>query len=101
VHAGFLAAHLASRVQPLPGLHDPRALYGGAAPRESRQAQVGNILAELGQRAGVDGVTASRLNAWAARRAFDTAGGRIEAAARVLGVRSLDITADRIGWDWR
>jgi integrase/recombinase XerC len=101
-HRQFLGAHLAAGVDPtLPGMPDPRILYRGGADRASQQAQVGNVLGDLGDRAGVPQVTASRLNAWAARRAFDGAGGRIEVAAALLGVRSLDTAAARIGWDWR
>lgn len=101
-HLAFLDAHLAAGVDPtLPGMPDPRILYRGGADPASQQAQVGTVLGELGARAGVPHVTASRLNAWAARRAFDRAGGRIEVAAALLGVRSLDTAAARIGWDWR
>ena len=41
----------------------------------------------------------SSVAAWAGRRAFDEAG-RIEDAARALGMASLDRTARFIGWSW-
>ncbi len=42
----------------------------------------------------------SSVAAWAGRKLLDETG-RIDIVAERLGLRSLDRTADFIGWDWR
>ena len=44
-------------------------------------------------------VRPASIAGWAARRVFEESG-RVEDAARVLGVRSLDSAARMIGLDW-
>jgi hypothetical protein len=53
-------------------------------------------------RAGLAGdrrVRPASIAGWAGRRVFEESG-RVEDAARVLGVRSLDSAARMIGLDW-
>lgn len=77
-------------------------LYAGEDPVGAGQVSC--------SRAVIDVLTRARLNrerdvrpgsvaAWAGRRVFDETG-RIEEAARVLGVRSLDQAARMVAWDW-
>jgi integrase/recombinase XerC len=77
-------------------------VYRGTASAEAGQAAGCVALTDILRRAGLAAepdVRPVSVAAWAGRRAFD-ASGRIEHAASVLGVRSLDRAAALIGWDW-
>jgi integrase len=80
----------------------PLVIYCSDGSAESRQASSCQAIHETLLRAGLAGepdVRPVSVAAWAGRDAF-TRTGRIEDAARVLGVRSLDRAAAIIGWDW-
>jgi integrase len=80
----------------------PFVIYGGEGSAESRQASSCQAIHETLLRAGLSGepdVRPISVAAWAGRDAFDRTG-RIDDAARMLGVRSLDRAAAIIGWDW-
>ena len=93
---------LARRIHHLNG--DDRPLtYAGADRRHAGQASMSTNLRRLFTRAGLTGepgLGLGSVRAWAGRRVFD-ATGRIDAAAHVMGCRSLDAAARLIGWDWR
>jgi len=77
-------------------------VYAGAGSAESRQASSCQAIHETLVRAGLTGEADVRpvsVAAWAGRAAFERTG-RVEDAARVLGVRTLDRAAAVIGWDW-
>lgn len=77
-------------------------IYTGRGSAESRQAASCQAIHETLLRAGLSGEADVRpvsVAAWAGRVAFDQTQ-RIDEAARVLGVRSLDRAAAIIGWDW-
>jgi integrase/recombinase XerC len=76
--------------------------YRGTKNAESRRAHSSQAIREVLQRAGrtVDpSVRPQSLAAWAGRCVLSETG-RIELAARALGMRSLDGAARFIGWDW-
>lgn len=79
-----------------------RLVYAGSGSAESRQASSCLAIGETLRRAGLGGepdVRPLSVVAWAGARVFaDT--GRIDEAARALGVRSLDRAARTIGFDW-
>lgn len=80
----------------------PFVIYSGDGSAESRQASSCQAIHETLRRAGLAGESDLRpvsVAAWAGRCAFNRSG-RIDEAARVLGVRSLDRAAAIIGWDW-
>jgi integrase/recombinase XerC len=69
---------------------------------ESRRAHSSQAIRETMRRAGVfedEMIRPASLTAWAGRRVFDTSG-RIDLAARALGMRSLDGAARLLAWDW-
>jgi integrase/recombinase XerC len=77
-------------------------VYGGSGSAESAQASSCSAISDILRRAGFANESDVRpvsVAAWAGRRAFEETG-RIEDAALVLGVRSLDRAAGLIGWDW-
>ena len=66
------------------------------------QVAAATVLQEVLVRAGLaqePDVRASSVAAWAGRRVLEDTG-RIDLAARALGVRSLDRAARILGWDW-
>ncbi|MDP9335736.1 MAG: hypothetical protein M3Q30_20850, partial [Actinomycetota bacterium] len=65
-------------------------------------AAIGMKIIEIYTIAGIrqPGITPSSLPAWRARQTFNDTG-RIQDAADVLGVGSLDRAAKIIGWRWR
>lgn len=92
------AAQVARRLRDHGGL----CIYEGAGRGNAGQASVSVALRRMFTVAGFAAEPDLRLGSvrgWGARRAFDETG-RIEDAARVLGCRSLDVTARAIGWDW-
>jgi hypothetical protein len=91
---------LAARVRGLD--EDPDTpLVGGTGTLRSALAASTTTIIEVLELAGLrDGFVVPSLPNWAGRRAFDQTG-RIEEAARTLGLRSLDRAARAIGWTWR
>ena len=86
-------------------LHDPDDLLcvrSNASPKRAAQtvsAQLNKVLAAAGF-ANAPDISGRSLRLTAARRAFDVHN-NIEDAARVLGARSLDATAEAINYQWR
>ena len=86
-------------------LHEPDDLLcvkSNASPRRAAQSvtvQLNKALTAAGF-ADDPEISGRSLRLTAARRAFEIAN-NIEDAARVLGARSLDATADAIRWRWR
>jgi site-specific recombinase XerD len=93
------------RVRELGNTADSSSLlvYSGDGSAESRQASSCQAIGETLRRAGLatePDVRPVSVAAWAGARVLaDT--GRIEAAARALGYRSLDMAARLLGFDWR
>jgi len=76
--------------------------YGGNSPHTAGRASAASAVTAVLTRAGLHGeadIRPSSVAAWAGRAVFDRTGD-IRAAARALGMRSLDHTARMIGWDW-
>jgi integrase/recombinase XerC len=86
-----------------PPVNDEASLtYRGSENPESRRAHSSQAIRETLQCAGLSNdphVRPASLAAWAGRRVLSRNGG-IDAAARALGMRSLDGTARLVGWDW-
>jgi len=81
---------------------DTALAYPGGGSYDSRRSSVTAVLTRVLRRAGlgaVEGVQPRSISAWLGRRVLDDTG-RIEAVAHRLGLRSLDLAADIIGWDW-
>jgi integrase len=96
---GQLERHL--REHP-PGSDGASLSYRGSEKPESRRAHSSQAIREALQRAGLTDdphVRPASLAAWAGRKALCSTG-RIDVAARALGMRSLDGAARLIGWDW-
>jgi integrase/recombinase XerC len=85
------------------GEPDTRLIYKGAGGLHSEQAAsciaIRNTLVAAGLGNEPD-LRPSSVAAWAGLKAFEQ-DGRIEEAALLLGIRSLDRAAAFIGWDWR
>lgn len=78
-------------------------VYSGRSPAGAGQVSGASALVDVLTRAGLHqepDVRPGSVAAWAGRRVLDETG-RIECAARALGVRSLDRAATIVGWDWR
>ena len=76
--------------------------YQGASPRPSGRVSAASAVTAVLTRAGLRDeadIRPSSVAAWAGRTEFDRTGD-IASAARLLGLRSLDVTARTIGWDW-
>ena len=77
--------------------------YCGDGSCDSRRSSVTAVLTRILRQAGLarsTGVEPRSVSAWVGGRVLaDT--GRIDAVARRLGLRSLDLAADMVGWDWR
>jgi integrase len=84
-------------------LYDHASLtYRGSENPESRRAHSSQAIRETLERAGLTAdpyVRPASLAAWAGRQALCSTG-RIDVAARSLGMRSLDGAARFVGWDW-
>jgi len=96
---GQLERHL--REHP-PARDDVSLTYRGSVNPESRRPHSSQAIRETLQRVGLTTdpyVRPASLAAWAGRQVL-CATGRIDAAARALGMRSLDGAARFIGWDW-
>lgn len=77
--------------------------YGADGSVQSRQAAACIAVTKTLVAAGLHGEPGVRplsVTGWAGRRVFEETG-RVEDAAQVLGMRSLDRTARLIGVDWR
>lgn len=78
-------------------------VYAGRAPTGAGQVAGASALVNVLTRAGLHqepDVRPGSVAAWAGRRVLDDTG-RIDHAARALGVRSLDRAAGIVAWDWR
>jgi integrase/recombinase XerC len=76
--------------------------YAGDGKGIAGQVSTCHALSTILLRAGLAGqadVRPGSVAAWAGRSRFD-AGAGIAEVARMLGVRSLDLAAQAIGWDW-
>jgi len=81
---------------------DSLLAYPGRGNHESRRSHSAQAIRETLQRADLLGdphVRPASLAAWAGVRVLE-ATGQIDAAARALGMRSLDGAARAIHWDW-
>lgn len=78
-------------------------VYSGRSPSGAGQVSGASALVDVLTRAGLHhepDVRPGSVAAWAGRRVLDETG-RIDCAARALGVRSLDRAAVIVGWDWQ
>jgi integrase len=94
-------AQLARRVATLDGFDAP-LVYAAKGSAESGQASSCIAVSDTLVRAGLAGEPDLRpisVAAWAGRSLLDRTG-RIDAVARLLGVRSLDRAARIVAWDW-
>jgi len=85
-----------------PARDDASLTYRGSVNPESRRAHSSQAIRETLRRAGLTTdpyVRPASLASWAGRQVL-SATGRIDRAARALGIRSLDGAAQLIGWDW-
>jgi integrase/recombinase XerC len=86
-----------------PGLAaETLVVYEGEGSSESRQASCCAAISDTLRRSGLaqePDVRPVSVAAWAGRKVFEETG-QIEAAARALGVRSLDRAARLIDWEW-
>jgi integrase len=92
---------LARRVATLDGFDAP-LVYAAKGSAESGQASSCIAVSDTLVRAGLGREPDLRpisVAAWAGRSLLDRTG-RIDAVARLLGVRSLDRAARIVGWDW-
>ena len=92
---------LERRVAALEGA-DAALVYGAKGSAESGQASSCIAVMDTLVRAGLAGepdVRPVSVAAWAGRSLLDETG-RIDAAARLLGVRSLDRAARIVAWNW-
>ncbi len=78
-------------------------VYAGLSPTGAGQVSGACALVDVLTRAGLHhepDVRPGSVAAWAGRRVLEETG-RIDLAARALGVRSLDRAAGIVAWDWR
>jgi integrase len=97
---GALKRH---RQRERPEPHDLVAYRGDAAPgSQPSQAVIVNRLTKLMVGAGLDDtdLRPTSIRLWQAADAL-AAGARIEEAARLLGLASLDVTAAQLGYRWQ
>jgi integrase len=96
-------AQLERHLREHPPANDEASLtYRGSENPEARRAHSSQAIRETLQCAGLSNdphVRPASLAAWAGRRVLSR-NGRIDSAARALGMRSLDGTARLVGWDW-
>lgn len=94
--------HLRARVLELDEPTQP-LVYSGRSPSRAGQVAGASALVDVLTRAGLHhepDVRPGSVAAWAGRRVLDDSG-RIDLAARALGVRGLDRAAGIVGWDWQ
>lgn len=78
-------------------------VYSGRAPAGAGQVSGASALVDVLTRAGLHhepDVRPGSVAAWAGRRVLEETG-RIDCAARALGVKSLDRAASIVAWDWQ
>lgn len=78
-------------------------VYSGRSPAGAGQVSGTSAIVDVLTRAGLHqepDVRPGSVAAWAGRRVLEETG-RIDSAARALGVRSLDRAAAIVAWDWR
>ena len=78
-------------------------VYTGRSPAGAGQVSGASALVDVLTRAGLHqepDVRPGSVAAWAGRRVLQETG-RIDCAARAIGVRSLDRAAVIVGWDWQ
>jgi integrase/recombinase XerC len=78
-------------------------VYSGRAPAGAGQVSGASALVDVLTRAGLHhepDVRPGSVAAWTGRRVLEETG-RIDCAARALGVKSLDRTAAIVAWDWQ
>jgi len=93
---------LARRLESVGTDPDTPVVYDGQNRREGGRISTSLALLDVLQRAGLagePGVQPGSIAAWAGQQIL-TETRRIDEAARRLGLRSLDRTADFIGWTW-
>jgi integrase len=93
--------HVRARILELDEPTQP-LVYSGRSPSGAGQVAGASALVDVLIRAGLHqepDVRPGSVAAWAGRRVLDETG-RIDLAAKALGVRSLDRAAGIIGWDW-
>jgi integrase/recombinase XerC len=99
---GWGLAQVRARIQELDEPTRP-LVYAGRSPAGPGQVSGAAALVDVLTRAGLHhepDVRPGSVAAWAGRRVLDETG-RIELAAKALGVRSLDRAAGIVAWDWR
>jgi len=85
-----------------PGADDDLVLFAGDPGSALAQSSAVGAISRTLTRAGLGeapDVRPSSLAAWAGRKVFEETG-RLDVAAKRLGMRSLDRTAVFIGWEW-
>lgn len=78
-------------------------IYSGRSPSGAGQVSGSSAIVDVLTRAGLHqepDVRPGSVAAWAGRRVLEGTG-RIDCAARALGVRSLDRAARIVAWDWQ
>jgi len=78
-------------------------VYSGRSPAGAGQVSGASAIVDVLTRAGLHrepDVRPGSVAAWAGRRVLEETG-RIDCAARALGVRSLDQAARIVAWDWQ
>lgn len=96
-------AQLGRRMRHLPSRRDALLAFDGAVDEHAGRISAGQALTAVIGRAGLAGesdVKPRSLTAWVGWRVWLETG-RIDEAARRLGLRSLDLTAELIGFNWR
>lgn len=94
--------HVRTRIEELAEPTLP-LVYSGRSPVGPGQVSGASALIDVLTRAGLHhepDVRPGSVAAWAGRQVLDKTG-RIDLAARALGVRSLDRAAGIVAWDWR
>lgn len=93
--------HVRARIEELDAPTRP-LVYSGRSPAGAGQVSGASAVVDVLTRAGLHhepDVRPGSVAAWAGRRILDETG-RIDLAARALGVRSLDRAAGIVAWDW-
>lgn len=94
--------HIRARIDALDNQATP-LVYSGRSRAGAGQVAACTAITEILERAGLHAepdVRAGSVAAWAGRRVLEETG-RIECAARALGVRSLDRAAAIVVWHWQ
>lgn len=100
---GWGAAQLGRRIRHLRADPEAQVAFDRDVDEHAGRISAGQTLAAIMARAGLADdpeVKPRSLAAWVGRRVWLETG-RIDEAARRLGLRSLDLTAELVGFDWR